>query len=218
MHKSLSFARSELILGGQKSGKSRRAELLARDWLAHAPGHKAVLIATAQAWDEEMGDRIARHRIDRAERVPGMSTLEEPLALAEAITRCAAPQTLVVVDCLTLWLTNLLMPAQPAKAARSEKSAKNGKELATSTQKEASKEAAALRIRAQQATLLIAIQNAAGPLLLVGNEIGLGVIPMGRETRAFVDALGRLNQDVAAVCERVTLMAAGLPLVLKGQP
>ena len=212
MHKSLSFARSELILGGQNSGKSRRAELLARDWLAHAPGHKAVLIATAQAWDEEMGERIARHQIDRAERVPGMSTLEEPLALAEAITRCAAPQTLVVVDCLTLWLTNLLMPAEPAR------SAKNGKELATSTQKEASKEAAALRIRAQQATLLIAIQNAAGPLLLVGNEIGLGVIPMGRETRAFVDALGRLNQDVAAVCERVTLMAAGLPLVLKGQP
>ena len=66
--------------------------------------------------------------------------------------------------------------------------------------------------------LLIAIKQAAGPVVLVGNEIGLGVIPMGRETRAFVDALGRLNQDVAAVCERVTFMAAGLPLTLKSSP
>ena len=72
-------------------------------------------------------------------------------------------------------------------------------------------------IRAQNAILLIAIKNAAGPVILVGNEIGLGVIPMGRETRAFVDALGRLNQEVAAVCERVTFMAAGLPLTLKAQ-
>lgn len=208
---STSLARSELILGGQKSGKSRRAELLARDWLAQSPEHKAVLIATAQAWDDEMGERIARHQADRAERVPGMSTLEEPLALAEAITRCAAPQTLVVVDCLTLWLTNLLMPAEPAGEA------KNDVDQAEKNQTLELKEAVAQYLRAQQATLLIAIKSAAGPVLLVGNEIGLGVIPMGRETRAFVDALGRLNQDVAAACERVTLMVAGLPLVLKGQ-
>jgi adenosylcobinamide kinase/adenosylcobinamide-phosphate guanylyltransferase len=201
----LTMARSELILGGQKSGKSRRAELLARDWLVQSPQHKAVLIATAQPWDEEMGERIARHQADRAQRVPGMSTLEEPLALAQAINRCTSPQTLVVVDCLTLWLTNLLMPAEPAE------NAENSPEIQ-------SKEAVAEYRRAQQATLLIAIKNAAGPVLLVGNEIGLGVIPLGRETRAFVDALGCLNQDVAAVCERVTLMAAGLPLVLKGQP
>jgi adenosylcobinamide kinase/adenosylcobinamide-phosphate guanylyltransferase len=69
---------------------------------------------------------------------------------------------------------------------------------------------------AREASLLIAIQEASGPVVLVGNEIGLGVIPMGREVRAFVDTLGRLNQDVAAVCQRVTLMAAGLPLTLKG--
>ena len=72
--------------------------------------------------------------------------------------------------------------------------------------------------RAQEAMLLIAIKQAAGPVVLVGNEIGLGVIPLGRETREFVDALGRLNQDVAAACERVTFMAAGLPLTLKGPP
>jgi adenosylcobinamide kinase/adenosylcobinamide-phosphate guanylyltransferase len=198
----LSVVRSEFILGGQKSGKSRRAELLARDWLAQSAGHKAVLIATAQAWDEEMGERIARHQADRALRVPSMSTLEEPLALAEAIRRCAAPQTLVVVDCLTLWLTNLLMPAEsPENSPNTD-----------------SKEVAGRAVRAQQALLLTAIQEAAGPVLLVGNEIGLGVIPLGRETRAFVDALGCLNQEVAAVCERVTLMAAGLPLFLKVPP
>lgn len=188
------IARSELILGGQRSGKSRRAEMLARSWLDAAPDHRAVLIATAQPWDAEMRDRIARHRQDRAERVPRMLTVEEPLELAQAITQHSSARTLVVVDCLTLWLTNLLMPA--------ENSVPNS--------------LPAHDPQAQAAMLLIAIQGGAGPLVLVGNEIGLGVIPMGQETRAFVDALGRLNQQVAAACERVTFMAAGLPLTLKG--
>lgn len=188
------MARSELILGGQRSGKSRRAEMLARSWLDAAPDHRAVLIATATPWDDEMRERIARHRHDRAERVPGMLTVEEPLELAQAITQHSNARTLVVVDCLTLWLTNLLMPA--------ETSVPNS--------------LPALDPQAQAAMLLIAIQGGAGPLVLVGNEIGLGVIPMGQETRAFVDALGRLNQQVAAACQRVTFMAAGLPLTLKG--
>ena len=106
----LSVAHSELILGGQKSGKSRRAELLARDWLAQSPSHRAVLIATARAWDDEMRERIARHQVDRTARVPGMTTVEEPLALAQKITGHSRADTLVVVDCLTLWLTNCLMP------------------------------------------------------------------------------------------------------------
>lgn len=181
------IARSEFILGGQKSGKSRRAELLACQWLDASANHRAVLIATGQAWDEEMRERIARHQRDRAERVPGMATVEEPLALAEVLNEHSAPHTLVVVDCLTLWLTNLLMPADGAAA-----------DATAPTQ-----------------ALCRAIQSAAGPVVLVGNEIGLGVIPMGRETRAFVDALGGLNQAVAAACDRVTLMAAGLPLTLK---
>lgn len=192
---SMRIAKSELILGGQKSGKSRRAELLARQWLDAAPDHQAVLIATAQPWDDEMRQRIARHQVDRAERVPGMRTVEEPFALAEAIRQHSNARTLVVVDCLTLWLTNLLMPAENEKNS-----------------------ALTLMDTARAASLLIAVQEAVGPVVLVGNEIGLGVIPMGREVRAFVDALGRLNQDVAAVCERVTLMAAGLPLTLKGAP
>lgn len=187
----LSISRTELILGGQKSGKSRRAEMLARDWLARSASHKAILIATGQPWDDEMRERIARHKADRAERVPGMRTIEEPLALAEAIAGNSAPETLVVVDCLTLWLTNMLMPLDGAQG-----------------------QPESLRADA----LVLAIKRSDGPVVLVGNEIGLGVIPMGRETRTFVDALGRLNQAIAATCERVTLMVAGLPLVLKGQP
>lgn len=183
----------EFILGGQKSGKSRRAEQRAIDWLAaDARARRAVLIATAQAYDDEMQERIVRHQADRAERVPGMRTIEEPIELARAIVTQSTPETLVVVDCLTMWLTNLLMPMSSEDARP-----------VTRTP--------ATHI----AMLLVALRDAPGPVVLVGNEIGLGVIPMGRETRAFVDALGRLNQDVAAACGRVTLMAAGLPLNLK---
>ncbi len=184
------IARSELILGGQRSGKSRRAESLARQWLDGSPAHQAVLIATGQAWDDEMRERIERHQRDRAERVPGMATVEEPLALAEAMSRYSTAQTMVVVDCLTLWLTNLLMPAdgQVVDAA------------------------------APTRDVCRAVGSAPGPVVLVSNEIGLGVIPMGREVRHYVDALGGLHQAVAAVCGRVTLMAAGLPLTLKDAP
>ena len=104
------IARSELILGGQKSGKSRRAEMLARTWLEQSIHHRAVLIATAQPWDDEMRERIVRHQADRAARVPGMTTVEEPYALAAALAQHSRADTLVVVDCLTLWLTNQLMP------------------------------------------------------------------------------------------------------------
>ena len=184
---------SEFILGGQRSGKSRRAEQCAADWLAQSPAHRAVLVATAEAHDDEMRARIVRHRRDRAVRVPGMTTVEEPSAVAEAIASHATPDTLVVVDCLTLWLTHLLMPYRPAAAT-------------TDTASDAAQRIAAL---------VDTLRNARGPVVLVGNEIGLGVIPLGGETRAFVDALGRLNQDVAAACDRVTLMVAGLPLTLK---
>ena len=196
MSEGLTIARSELILGGQKSGKSRRAEMLASAWLAQSPQHRAVLIATAQAGDEEMRERIARHQQDRAARVPAMLTIEEPLALAEAIAQHGNAPTLVLVDCLTLWLTNYLFPSVDL----------------------VSNQPLAPELRAQAATILIAVKNSSGPVVLVSNEIGLGVIPMGRPTREFVDTLGRLNQDVAQVCERVTFMAAGLPLTLKGQP
>ena len=191
MDRALPIARSELILGGQKSGKSCRAEALAQSWLAQSGSHRAVMIATAQAWDDEMTQRIARHQADRAQRVPGMTTVEEPLQLAQTIQRHSTPDTLIVVDCLTLWLTNWLMPVHGNAAATEQ----------------------TLSIETGQ--LLQSISSAPGPLVLVGNEIGLGVIPLGREVRVFVDALGLLNQQVTAVCARVTLMAAGLPLTLK---
>ena len=186
----MSIARRELILGGQKSGKSRRGEQLAAAWLSQSPAHRAVLIATARAHDDEMRARIDRHRSDRAARVPSMATVEEPIALAQAIRQHGSAQTLVLVDCLTLWLTNLLMPVKgPTDATPSVDSAVSD--------------------------LLDAIKELAGPLVLVGNEIGQGVIPLGREVRAFVDALGHLNQEVAGACDRVTMMVAGLPLTLK---
>ena len=195
-------SKSELILGGQKSGKSRRAEFLARDWLLQSPLHKAVLIATALPWDEEMQQRIARHQHDRAERVPGLTTIEEPLQLAQTINRLTRPDTLLVVDCLTLWLTNLLMPADSENV----KNTSSNRPIASD-------------FIDYSAMLFIAIKDAKseakGPIIIVSNEIGLGVIPMGREVRAFVDALGKLNQDIAQACDKVTLMAAGLPLSLK---
>jgi adenosylcobinamide kinase / adenosylcobinamide-phosphate guanylyltransferase len=191
----LRVARSELILGGQKSGKTARAEALAAGWLAASPAHRAVYIATAQAWDAEMRERIARHRRDRAQRVPTMETVEEPTELARAIGAHSREDTLVVVDCLTLWLTARLLPAAGALQDTARAAPTDDPDTAIAR----------------------AIATAKGPLVLVSNEIGLGVIPLGPENRAFVDTLGRLNQQAARACERVTLMAAGLPLLLKGQ-
>ena len=184
----LTLAPLELILGGQKSGKSRRAEALAQAWLSQSPGRSAMLVATAQGLDNEMRARIARHQQDRAERVPGLLTLEEPLHLAQAITDHSHAQRLLVIDCMTLWLTNWMMPAlgQPQEPP--------------------------------VASLLEALQSAPGPIVLVGNEIGSGVVPLGSQVRGFVDALGQLNQALAATCHRVTLMVAGLPQTLKDAP
>lgn len=195
MDSRLQLAQSEMILGGQKSGKSRRADALAQSWLMANSDHRAVLVATAHAGDDEMRQRIARHQRDRAERVPGITTVEEPLQLAQAIAQHSRPDTLVVVDCLTLWLTNWMMPLDPNEFMKNKPQA--------------------LVKTAPVATLLEAIVATPGPMVLVSNEIGLGVIPLGAEVRAFVDALGTLNQQVAAACTRVTLMAAGLPLTLK---
>jgi adenosylcobinamide kinase / adenosylcobinamide-phosphate guanylyltransferase len=183
----LRVARSELILGGQKSGKTARAESLAGAWLALDDSHRAIYIATAQAWDEEMRERIEGHRLRRAQLVPGMETVEEPLELVRAIGDNSGAQSLIVVDCLTLWLTARLMPAK-------------GNAAPTST----------------TPSIAVALQACAGPIVLVSNEIGMGVVPLGSDVRNFVDALGRLNQEAAAACERVTLMSAGLPLTLKG--
>jgi adenosylcobinamide kinase/adenosylcobinamide-phosphate guanylyltransferase len=202
----------ELILGGQKSGKSRRAESLAANWLAgpaeNGLPRQATFIATAQPWDAEMQQRIARHQADRAVRVPGMATLEEPLALADAIARLSAPHHLLVVDCLTLWLTNLLMPADAGD---------DGGQGSSSGLEENNNTKGASTLEGIQlfAPFIASLQAAPGPVVLVGNEIGLGVIPMGAQVRHFVDTLGQLNQAVAANSQRVVLMVAGLPVCIK---
>ena len=177
------------LLGGQRSGKSRRAEGLAAAWLA-TPGREALLIATAFAGDTEMAERIAVHRRDRAERVPGLGTVEEPRDLAGALRANSRGNRLVVVDCLTLWLTNLLMPLQGPAIESAE-------------------------LPGLFEDLSAALAAAPGPVVLVSNEIGLGLSPLTREARRFVDKLGRLHQQVAALCSEVTLMVAGLPVPVK---
>jgi len=186
----LRVVRSELVLGGQKSGKTVRAESLAATWLDASPQHRAVYIATAQAWDEDMRERIWQHRRRRAERVPRMQTVEEPLELAHAIGRHSRADTLIVVDCLTLWLTARLMPSLPGDAS-------NG-------------------TTAPADTIANALRACAGPIVLISNEIGSDAVPAGHDTRAFLEALSGLNQQASAACERVTLMSAGQALVLKG--
>lgn len=167
-----------LILGGARSGKSALAERLAAEL-----GHEVVYIATAQAHDAEMAARIAHHR---AQRPAHWLSVEEPLALADVLRAQARPGRCVLVDCLTLWLSNLLGDAD------------------------------ASRFESERTALLDIFPSLTGQVLLVSNEVGLGVVPMGELTRRFVDEAGRLHQALASQCERVVLVAAGMPLVLKG--
>ena len=185
------MATKELILGGAKSGKSRTAESRAAAWLAADTAHRATLLATALAGDDEMAACIHRHQQDRTARVPALATLEVPRALAAALQTHSSPRHLLVVDCLTLWLTQCLLP--PAGPGMDETAWQHAQQL-----------------------LLDALLACPGPVVLVSNEIGLGVMPMSREARACVTALGRLHQQVAERCDRVTLMVAGCALAVKG--
>lgn len=187
------LARSELILGGQRSGKSRRAENLAMQWLDSAPERKAVLVATAHVGDDEMRLRIVQHQLDRARRVPRLVAVEESLYLPAALKLHSTSDTLLIVDCLTLWLTNWLMPLPGAPAPEQ-----------------------GYHRTVEQ--MVFTLHSLPGPVVLVSNEIGLGVVPMGKEVRNYVDELGRLNQTVANACERLTLMVAGQALYVKGAP
>lgn len=167
-----------LILGGARSGKSVLAERLAQE-----SGHEVVYIATAQAHDSEMAARIAHHRRSRP---ACWRTVEAPLQLADALRAHARADRCLLVDCLTLWLSNLLGSADPRCLV---------------TERDA---------------LLATLAELPGTLLLVSNEVGLGIVPMGELSRRFVDEAGRLHQSLAARCQRVLFVAAGLPLALKG--
>lgn len=178
-----------LILGGARSGKSAYAETLAIE-----TGKELIYLATARAGDSEMAQRIAHHRQQRA---PGWHTVEEPVALGAALAQWCAPERVVLVDCLTLWLTNLLFSG-------------------TQDFPEVGPVGLPPLFHTERARFLQALDNAASDVLLVSNEVGMGVVPYGAISRCFADEAGRLNQAVAARCERAVLVAAGLPLVLKG--
>lgn len=171
-------AAHELVLGGARSGKSRYAQAQAA-----ASGLAVTYVATAQALDAEMAARIERHR---AERPAGWDLVEAPLELAAALEAHAAPGRCLLVDCLTLWLTNLLLA-----------------------------DAAGARLADETAALLDALPRLPGRLVLVGNEVGQGIVPDNALARRFRDEAGWLHQALAARCARVTLVVAGLPLSLK---
>jgi adenosylcobinamide kinase / adenosylcobinamide-phosphate guanylyltransferase len=170
--------RSALVLGGARSGKSRLALQWAQDSAA-----SRILIATAQAFDDEMRARISLHQEERDET---WRTVEAPLALAQAVGLHAAPGQVVLVDCLTLWLSNILLAEHDMK-----------------------READALAD---------AVREAKGPVILVSNEVGHGIVPATPLGRIFRDEQGRLNQLIAQACEAVAFVAAGCPVLLKPCP
>ena len=168
----------QLILGGARSGKSRLAEKLAAE-----SGCAVTYIATSQPLDGEMNERVRHHR----ERRPAhWALIEEPIELARILRDNARADTCLLVDCLTLWLTNLLMLEDPQ------------------------------RLTAERDALLQCLAELPGEIVFVSNETGMGVVPLGELTRRYVDEAGWLHQALAERCQRVVLTVAGLPLTLKG--
>lgn len=168
-------ARITLLLGGARSGKSRLAEQQ-----AEARGGRLIYIATAEAFDDEMRRRIAEHKSRRGDR---WHNIEAPIAVAEVLQALPLETGVVLIDCLTLWLSNLMHA---------------NRDIPEETDR-----------------LIGALRTARFPVLLVSNEVGLGIVPENRLARDFRDHQGWLNQTVAAAADHVIFMAAGLPLVLK---
>jgi adenosylcobinamide kinase/adenosylcobinamide-phosphate guanylyltransferase len=166
-----------LILGGVRSGKSRYAAALAGEQAC-----PVTLVATGTALDEEMAARIDAHR---ASRPPNWTVVEEPVHLAAALAEAAGPNRVLIVDCLTLWLTNLLCGDDPDA------------------------------VRREQRDLLEIFPRLPGHCVLVANEISLGIVPVSALARRFTDEAGAMHQGLAAICDRVVLMVAGLPLSVK---
>jgi adenosylcobinamide kinase/adenosylcobinamide-phosphate guanylyltransferase len=168
----------QLILGGARSGKSRLAETLAVD-----TAFPVIYVATSQPQDGEMNARVALHR---QRRPAHWGLIEEPIELARVLREHAAADRCLLVDCLTLWLTNLLMLEDPQ------------------------------RLALERDHLLETLATLPGEIIFVSNETGLGVVPLGELTRRYVDEAGWLHQALAERCKRVVLTVAGLPLTLKG--
>lgn len=163
------------VLGGARSGKSRQAQMRAEAM----PGD-LLYVATAQALDAEMADRIDRHRADRG---PRWRTIDAPFDLAAVVAAQARPGRTLLIDCLTLWASNLLLAERDFDTGLS--------------------------------ALIDALDGAQGPVILVANEVGLGIVPDNALARRFRDMAGTINQAIAAHCPEVIFVAAGLPLQLK---
>ena len=168
----------QLILGGARSGKSRLAEQIAQ-----ASGLKVHYVATAQALDDEMQQRIQHHQQQRPQT---WALSEVPIFLADALQGIDANQQVILVDCLTLWMSNLLLQDDP-----------------TLQQIECEK-------------LMQVLPHLKSQLILVSNETGLGVVPMGQISRRFVDETGRLHQQLGQLADKVQFCIAGFPMILKG--
>ncbi|ENX15383.1 hypothetical protein F895_01929 [Acinetobacter sp. CIP 64.2] len=169
----------QLILGGARSGKSRLAEQIAKD-----TGLSVIYIATAQALDAEMQQRIAHHQ---QQRPAHWQVLEEPIYLADQLLQCDQANQLILVDCLTLWLSNLLLAEDPAFQSQ------------------------------QMQKLFEVLPQLKSQIILVSNETGLGVVPMGEISRRFVDEAGRLHQTLGQLADKVVFCVAGFPMILKDE-
>tara|TARA_R110001592_G_scaffold60539_1_gene184152 strand:- start:7152 stop:7700 length:549 start_codon:yes stop_codon:yes gene_type:complete len=173
-----------LILGGVKSGKSRYAEACVKDFLAEhkLSGDVVCLIATAEALDEPMRKRIEIHK---QQRPNSWLIIEEPISLANALLEAEKTSKIILIDCLTLWLTNLLMLVDKAKLAY------------------------------EIERFLLAVSKCAAELVIVSNETNMGIMPLGELSRDYCDKAGSLHQLLAEACDQVSLVVAGLPLSLK---
>ncbi len=167
----------QLILGGARSGKSRLAEKIALE-----SGLNVIYIATAQPLDEEMQERILHHQESRPRE---WQVIEDPLYLSEKLQEIDAQNQLILIDCLTLWMSNLLL--------------QDASELQMS----------------QCQKLLTILPNLKSEIILVSNETGLGVVPMGNISRKFIDESGRLHQQIGQIAQKVVFCVAGFPIILK---
>ena len=172
-----------LILGGARSGKSRFAEQCVAEYAAI--GFQCVYLATATAMDSEMSQRIQQHQQDRVSSPHGWTLHEQAYDIAQTLVAIDKPQQVILLDCLTLLLTNHLLLDDGASWPN------------------------------QKSLLIESLSRLQSDVVLVSNEVGSGIVPMGELNRRFVDEAGWLNQAVASVADQVTLVVAGLPLVLK---
>ena len=170
-----------LVVGGCRSGKSRYALEMAEK----VDANRQIFIATCQPHDDEMRERVEKHRQQRSDT---WFTVEAPLKLPEAIGSHTSPDTVVVVDCLTLWISNILLQAGDPRANDWE---------------------------TQAVRLVKGLSEANGPVILVSNEVGTGIVPENRLARMFRDATGAVNQQIAAVAGSVIWMVAGIPVKIK---